>query len=369
VTVDAKVGVLGGGQLGRMLALAGAPLAERLVFLDPSAESPAGHVGELVVGAYDDPQALAALAAKCSVATYEFESVSVAAVRALEERGVAVYPPAAALEVAQDRFLEKSFFAQLEIPTAPFARVDAVEDLAAAVERFGLPVVLKTRRFGYDGKGQVVIRDAGEIEAAWSAVRQAPSIVEQFVPFEREVSILVVRGRDGAAATYPLVENQHAGGILRVSYAPAPNATAAVQARAAEYAERVARELSYVGVLAIELFVLASGELLANEMAPRVHNSGHWTIEGAETSQFENHLRAILGLPLGATACVGASAMVNVIGNTPNREALLAIEGAHLHLYGKEPAPGRKLGHVTVRGATHAAIAERVDRVRSLVEG
>ena len=360
------IGVLGGGQLGRMLALAGTPLGERFVFLDPMPESPAGHVGELLVGAYDDRASLAALASRCSVVTYEFESVPALAVRALEELGALVFPPGGALEVAQDRLQEKSFFERLSIPTAEFAPVESREELGRAATRIGLPAVLKTRRFGYDGKGQAVLRAESDLDTAWAAVNGAPSILERFVPFDRELSILAVRGRDGSAATYALVENHHAGGILRVSYAPAPNVSTAVQAKAAAYAERIVNELSYVGVLALELFA-AGDELLANEMAPRVHNSGHWTIEGAETSQFENHLRAILGLPLGATACVGASAMVNVIGAAPDRAALLAVEGAHVHLYGKEPAPGRKLGHVTVRGESQAAIAERVARVRAIV--
>lgn len=361
------VGVLGGGQLGRMLALAGAPLGERIVALDPTPGSPTGHVGELIVGPYDDRASLAELAARSSVVTYEFESVPVQAVRALEELGATVLPPAGALEVAQDRFLEKSFFERLGIPTAPFARVTTREEIATALGRIGLPAVLKTCRFGYDGKGQAVLRAASDIDGAWRAVREAPSIVERFVPFDRELSILAVRGRDGSAATYALTENHHHGGILRVSYAPAPNVTDAVRTTAAGYAERIVSELGYVGVLALELFSVGD-ELVANEMAPRVHNSGHWTIEGAETSQFENHLRAVLGLPLGATACVGASAMINVIGKAPDRAALLAVEGAHVHLYGKEPAAGRKLGHVTVRGASHEAIAEKVARVRAIVE-
>jgi 5-(carboxyamino)imidazole ribonucleotide synthase len=360
------IGVLGGGQLGRMLALAAAPLGERLLCLDPAPDSPAGHVGEQLVGAYDDRASLAQLAARCDLITYEFESVPVAAVRILEEMGATVLPPAGALEVAQDRFLEKSFFERLGIPTAPFARVDTQEDLASALARIGLPAVLKTRRFGYDGKGQAVLRATSDIEGAWRAVGEAPSIVERFVPFDRELSILTVRGRDGSSASYSLTENHHRDGILRVSYAPAPNVPPALQARAAAYAERIAGELAYVGVLAIELFALGD-ELVANEMAPRVHNSGHWTIEGAETSQFENHLRAILGLPLGATACVGESAMLNAIGRIPDREAVLAIEGAHLHLYGKEPAPGRKIGHVTVRGASLAAIGPQIEHVRRLL--
>lgn len=360
------VGVLGGGQLGRMLALAGVPLGERFLFLDPSPESPAGHVGELLVGAYDERASLAALASRCSVVTYEFESVPVAAVRTLEELGAKVFPPAAALETAQDRFLEKSFFERLEIPTAPFARVDSKDELVRALARIGLPAVLKTRRFGYDGKGQAVLRAEGDLDAAWTAVGGAPSIVERFVQFDCELSILAVRGGTSSSATYALTENHHEGGILRVSYAPAPNVSDALQAKAAAYAERVARELSYVGVLALELFA-AGDELVANEMAPRVHNSGHWTIEGAVTSQFENHLRAILDLPLGATACVGVSAMVNVIGRAPDRAALLAVEGAHVHLYGKEAAPGRKLGHVTVCGESRAAVIARSNQVRQLV--
>jgi 5-(carboxyamino)imidazole ribonucleotide synthase len=360
------IGILGGGQLGRMLALAGTPLGERFLFLDPSAESPAGHVGELRVAAYDDDGALADMAARCSVVTYEFESVPVAAVHALEAHGATVFPPAGALEVAQDRFLEKSFFERLGIPTAPFAKVDAEAELAPAVARIGLPAVMKTRRFGYDGKGQVVLRTPADVAGAWAAVGGAPSIVEKFVAFERELSILTVRGRDGAAASYALVENHHAGGILRVSFAPAPRVDEALQAKASGYVERIARELSYVGVLALELFQVGT-ELVANEMAPRVHNSGHWTIEGAETSQFENHVRAVCGLPLGKTACVGASAMINVIGTMPDRAAILAIEGAHLHAYGKDGAPGRKLGHVTVRGASEAEVAGRAAHIRAVV--
>jgi 5-(carboxyamino)imidazole ribonucleotide synthase len=361
------IGVLGGGQLGRMLALAGTPLGERFLFLDPTADGPASHVGEQLALPYDDRAALAQLASRCAVVTYEFESVPAAAVHALEELGATVFPPPAALAVAQDRLLEKSFFEKLGIPTAAFARVDTKEDLARALDHIGLPAVLKTRRFGYDGKGQVVLRARGEVDAAWAAVAGAPSIVERFVTFDRELSILAVRAKSGGAATYALTENHHEGGILRVSYAPAPSVVPALQAKAAAYAERIVSELSYVGVLALELF--ASGdELVANEMAPRVHNSGHWTIEGAVTSQFENHLRAILDLPLGSTACVGASAMVNVIGRTPDRAALLGVEGAHVHLYGKDPAPGRKLGHVTLCRDSPAAVRDAAERVRKLVD-
>jgi 5-(carboxyamino)imidazole ribonucleotide synthase len=361
------IGVLGGGQLGRMLGLAGVPLGQSFAFLDPSPECPSSGLGEMHVGPYDDEASLAKIAARCEVVTYEFESVPVAAVHALEKHGAKVFPPAAALEVAQDRFREKSFFERLGIATAAFAAVDTREDLEKSVASIGVPSVIKTRRFGYDGKGQFVLRTAQDVDAAWSAVNGRPSILERFVPFDRELSILTVRGRDGSAATYPLVENHHAGGILRVSFAPAPTVSATLQAKATAIAEAVARELSYVGVLAIELFAVGD-ELVANEMAPRVHNSGHWTIEGAETSQFENHVRAILGLPLGSTASIGASAMVNVIGKMPPVAPVLGIEGAHLHDYGKDAAPGRKLGHVTVRGVDHAAIAARVARLRAIVD-
>jgi 5-(carboxyamino)imidazole ribonucleotide synthase len=349
-----------------MLALAGVPLGQRFLFVDPSAESPAAHVGDLRVGAYDDPAALEELARRCEVVTYEFESVSVASARWLAER-VPVFPPPGALEVAQDRFHEKTFFERLAIPTAPFAAVTTKEELAAALDRIGLPAILKTRRFGYDGKGQATLRSEADIDAAWEATGGAPAIVEAFVAFTRELSILTVRGRSGERASYALVENEHRGGILRLSVAPATEVTPALQAKAAEHAERITQTLDYVGVLAVEFFDVG-GTLLANEMAPRVHNSGHWTIEGAETSQFENHVRAILGLPLGSTACLGVSAMVNIIGTIPDAASILTVPGAHLHLYDKEAAPGRKLGHVTLRAAAREDLLERVRVVRERVE-
>jgi len=336
------------------------------VFLDPSEESPAGHVGELRVGAYDDPVALEELARRCTAVTYEFESVPVTSARFLAER-VEVFPPPNALEVAQDRFKEKSFFEGLGIPTAAFVAVDTRADLDAAIAKIGLPAILKTRRFGYDGKGQARLHAPSDADAAWAECKGAPSILEAFVPFTSELSILTVRSKTGETKTYPLVENQHKGGILRLSRVPA-HVDAALQETAVKYAELVTKKLDYVGVLAIELFEV-QGKLLANEMAPRVHNSGHWTIEGAETSQFENHLRAGLGLPLGSTALVGTSAMVNVIGTIPEEAAILRIEGAHLHMYGKEPAPGRKLGHVTVRAETGEARDASVARVQAIVDG
>lgn len=360
-----KIGVLGGGQLGRMLALAGYPLGCGFRFLDPAPEAPAGAVGELVVGAYDDPEALARFAAGLDVVTYEFENVPAAAADYLRER-LPVRPAPGALEVAQDRLREKACFTGLGIGTAPYRSVDTRADLDAAIAAIGLPAVLKTRRFGYDGKGQFVLRAPADADAAWRALGGASLILEGFVPFERELSILAVRGVDGEIVCYPLVENHHEGGILRLSRAPAPGVTPARRREAEVIAKRVLEALDYVGVLAIELFE-HEGRLLANELAPRVHNSGHWTIEGAETSQFENHVRAIAGLPLGATAPVGHSAMINLIGDLPDPRAVLRAPGAHLHLYGKAPRPGRKLGHVTVRAAGPRALRERLAALADLL--
>jgi 5-(carboxyamino)imidazole ribonucleotide synthase len=360
------IGVLGGGQLGRMIALAGYTLGQRFVFLDPGAESSAGHVGQLRVGAYDDEERLSELARKSDVVTYEFENVPVGSARFLNEL-VRVYPPPRALEVSQDRLDEKSFFASLGIPTAGFAAVASCEELDAAVASLGLPAVLKTRRFGYDGKGQWVLRTEADVARAWEALGAASLVLEAFVPFEREMSILAVRNTKGETRFWPLVENEHRDGVLRVSVPRSEAWTPALQAKAEEHAGRVLAELDYVGVLAIELFVNGD-RLVANEMAPRVHNSGHWTIEGSETSQFENHVRAILGLPLGSTRMVGCSAMINAIGKLPSRDEVLAIEGAHLHAYGKEGAPGRKVGHVTVRAETPGELADKVAKLRPIVD-
>ncbi len=359
-----KIGVLGGGQLGRMLALAGYPLGHEFVFLDPAPEALCG-LGSHVVAPPDDARALDELAARVDLVTYEFENVPVAAARALAAR-VPVYPSPAALEVSQDRLLEKALFTRLGIPTAPFAAVDSRAALEAGLEQVGLPAVLKTRRLGYDGKGQAVVRDRSDADPAWTALGGASCIVEGFVRFTRELSCLGGRGRDGALALYPLVENHHEGGMLRRSLAPAPGAPEALQVEAGALVRRLAEHLDYVGVLALELFE-ADGRLLANEMAPRVHNSGHWTIEGAETSQFENHVRAVTGAPLGATSPVGVSAMLNLIGGWPAPSAILAVPGAHLHLYGKAPRPGRKVGHVTVRCDDPADLGERVAALERLI--
>jgi 5-(carboxyamino)imidazole ribonucleotide synthase len=336
--VTALVGCIGGGQLGRMLALAGAPLGVRLRFLDPAADACAGDVGELVVGAYDDPVCLDRLADGTNAVTYEFENVPVSAARA-----VGAVPDSLALELGQDRLAEKDLFRRLGIATAPFGSLDET----------GVPALVKSRRLGYDGKGQRVaetFEPLGEDELA-----------EGVVAFDRELSILAVRGRTGETAFYPVTENEHRGGILAVSRAPAPGAP---QDEAEWIASRLLDDLGYVGVLAVELFDV-EGRLIANEFAPRVHNSGHWTIDGAYTSQFENHLRAILGLPLGVTAARGSSVMVNLVGGSPPLERLLAISGAHAHLYGKEERPGRKIGHVTLVDAGDDAVAQVVELARA----
>ena len=325
-----------------MLGLAGVPLGLRFRFLDPSPRAPAAAVGELVVGAFDDAAALDRLAAGTDAVTYEFENVAVASAARLN-----ALPPSRALELGQDRLVEKELFRRLGIPTARFG----------SVAEAGLPAIVKSRRLGYDGKGQRQVD-------AWESIGEH-ELAEELVPFDRELSLVAVRGRDGETRFWPVAENVHRDGILRVSRAPA---AAAPQAAAEELAGRLLDELGYVGVLALELFE-AGGRLLANEFAPRVHNTGHWTIEGAVTSQFENHLRAILGLPLGATDAIATSVMINLIGGAPATEALLRLPGAHVHLYGKEPRPGRKLGHVTLVGAAEATVAEAIALVGAAAVG
>ncbi len=344
------VGVIGGGQLGRMLGLAGIPLGLHFRFLDPSPDAPAREVGALHVGAYDDRGLLGRLAEQAAAVTFEFENVPVEAAEWLAET-VPVWPPPAALAVAQDRLQEKRLFRRLGIGTAP------IDD---EVTRF--PALLKTRRLGYDGKGQERV-ETRPVPGTGRALEE--SVLEEIVPFERELSILAVRGTTGETAFYPLVENVHEDGILRVSRAPA---RPELQQDAERIATLLLDELGYVGVLAVELFEV-QGRLLANELAPRVHNSGHWTIEGAETSQFENHLRAILGLPLGSTAARDGAVMVNLIGTMPPTAELLAINGAHLHDYGKEPRPGRKLGHVTIVDPADGQVEELLALARGPAAG
>lgn len=355
------VGVLGGGQLARMLALAGYPLGLKFRTLDPDSAAPAGAVSELVVGAYDDPSALERFVRGVDVVTYEFENVPAKTAAWLKPR-VPVFPDAQALATAQDRIAEKTCFSTLGIAVPPFASVESMPELLNAAERIGLPAVLKTRRLGYDGKGQAVVRTPAALEPAFLALGggRAPNadlILEGFVPFVRELSMVCVRSRSGEVAVYPPIENVHRQGILARSTAPAVVTQATAKALE-DAARRVLEHLQYVGVLAIEFFDLGPAtdagtsvgqpRILANEMAPRVHNSGHWTIEGADTSQFENHMRAVCGLPLGSCAPRGQSIMLNVIGDDPDMAELLRLPGVHVHMYGKSPRPGRKLGHVTI---------------------
>jgi 5-(carboxyamino)imidazole ribonucleotide synthase len=357
-----EVAVLGGGQLGRMLGIAGIPLGVTTRFLDPSPDASASAVGSLVVARLDDVDAARRLAQGATVVTYEWEGVPADTVRALD--GCAAHPDPRALDVAQDRLAEKQTFARLGIPVAPHAPIDTVDDVEAALAVTGLPAILKTRRGGYDGKGQARVDDFDGARAAWLDLGGVPAIAEGVVDFRRELSILAARGTDGATACYPLVENRHERGILRTSRAPARVAESQ-QDEGRSIALRLLADLEYVGVLAIELFD-CDGQLVANELAPRVHNSGHWTIEAAETSQFEQHLRAILGWPLGSVELRGCAGMVNCIGRLPDRAAVLRVPNAHLHDYGKAPRPGRKVGHVTVVAPDDDTLEQRLARVHAL---
>lgn len=357
------IGIIGGGQLGRMLALAGYPLGLRFTCIEPVAGAPLGQIAPQLVASYDDQAGLIQLQSSTDLITYEFENVPMRSAHFLELNG-RLYPPARALEVGQDRVTEKTFFRSLGIPTPGFVAVNTLAELPAAVAQIGLPAVLKTRRMGYDGKGQWLLRSLDDLAAiAPDANALAHGLIlEAFVPFQRELSVIAVRGRDGAFACYPLTHNVHRDGILRVSRAPF---TTPHTSTAYAYAKSAMETLNYVGVLAIELFDTGE-QLLVNEMAPRVHNSGHWTMDGAITSQFENHLRAIAGLPLGATDARGHCAMVNLIGDCPALPDVLAIPGAHVHLYGKSPRPGRKIGHVNLVEDSADLLEDKLARLRAL---
>ena len=358
------LGILGGGQLARMLALAAAPLGVNCLVVDAAADACAGQVAPLLVAGWDDYEALAAFADQVDAVTFDFENVPAQTARWLAGR-VAVHPAPDALAVAQDRLDEKNLFRACGLPTPDFAPVATRAELDAALARIGAPAILKTRRLGYDGKGQFRLKTLGDTGAAWAALGSQAEvtglILEAFVPFERELSVLAVRGRDGEFRTWPLTGNWHTDGVLSFSVAPAPGIDV-LQPRATALARTLAERLDYVGVFALELFV-RDGELLGNEMAPRVHNSGHWTIEGAHTSQFENHVRAVLGLPLGDTGVRGCSAMFNWLGSLPDPAPVLAAVDAHWHDYGKQPRPGRKVGHATVCAPDAAQLATRVHAI------
>ena len=355
------VGVLGAGQLGRMLALAGLPLGLRFRFLDPDPSPPAAALGTHVCASFTDHDALREFAHGCDVVTFESEAVPFEAARLVAEH-VPVRPSPEVLRITQDRLAEKLFVRDLGLPLASFAAVENSAGLVAALHAVGLPAVLKTRTGGYDGRGQVRIDDPREAEAAWAQLGHAPAVLERWVPFEREIALLAVRGMSGEARHYPLIETRQSGHQLAQAVAPAPAVGVRLRRQATRIAQRLLGALDHVGVLAIECFQ-ADGRLLINELAPRVHNSGHWTVEGAYTSQFENHLRAILGWPLGSTATAGATGLVNVIGCMPAREPLLALPGTHLHLYDKTAAPRRKLGHITVRAGRLSELARRMKAV------
>ena len=356
-----RIGIVGAGQLGRMLALSAYPLGIDCRVLDRSADTPGAQVADTVLGELDDPSALEELARDMDVVTLEIENVAVPALEALA-KGIAVYPPPRAVAAAQDRLAEKTLFRALGIPTAEFVAIDSAAD-CAAVAALEFPVVVKTRRMGYDGRGQRVVDSVAAAEAAWRELGSVPCIAEAWVKFDRECSLVAVQGANDERAFYPLAENVHRDGILATTVAPYDNAP--LQRHAEEWLTALLRTLDYRGVLTVEFFEV-DGRLIANEMAPRVHNSGHWTIEGAETSQFENHMRAVLGWPLGSTRPRGHAAMLNLIGSLPPRDAVLAVPGAHWHDYGKDARPGRKVGHCTIVDHDRKRLLERLARLSAI---
>lgn len=346
-TQVSTIGIFGGGQLGRMLAQAALPLGLHCSFYEAGTDCPSAALGQVIDST--QPDSLMQFVHSADVFSLEFENTPLADADALTAHK-ALYPPRQALAIAQNRLSEKALFDELAIPVAAYSAIHSLADLQQAAIRQGLPLVLKTATGGYDGKGQFVVREAAQIEQAWAELGQAaPLVAESFVQFEREVSIIAVRAQDGEVRTWPLAENHHHQGILSHSIVPAPQSENLLP-MAQDYITRLLNHLNYVGVLTLELFVTAQG-LLANEMAPRVHNSGHWSIEGAVCSQFENHMRAVAGLPLGSTELIKPTVMVNIIGQHPDRAEILALNGAHLHLYGKTERAGRKLGHITIMPA------------------
>tara|TARA_R110001592_G_scaffold363208_1_gene681373 strand:- start:4245 stop:5372 length:1128 start_codon:yes stop_codon:yes gene_type:complete len=368
-----KVGVLGAGQLGRMLALAGYPLELDFHFYDTSG-SPSAGLGEIT----SDPSAnlenekLKAFLSDVDVVTYEFEHLPLALTRHIEKQAK-LFPPSKSIEVCQNRALEKALFTKLGIPSPKYHIVNSLASLKNAVEDLDCPVVTKTTTEGYDGKGQFVIKSPDQCEAAWNSIGLTENgprdlIVEAFVNFKRELSIIAVRSLDDDMAVYPLTENDHYEGILRYSFAPAVNVAKETAEQAKRYIKELMHELGHVGVLTLELFETDTG-LVANEMAPRVHNSGHWTIEGCVSSQFDNHLRAITGMPLGSTEAIRPTCMINIISEKGNIPGIMALPYAHIHLYGKEERAGRKLGHITVQADSMEELKWRVKNIASFLPG
>jgi 5-(carboxyamino)imidazole ribonucleotide synthase len=361
-----RIGVLGGGQLGRMMALAGYPLDLAFSFYESTPDCPSAALGPVFGDAQNSTASLDAFIDSADVFTYEFENIPVAWVERIAARKP-LYPGVKSLAVSQNRLNEKQLFARLNIPSARHAEIRSEQDLRTAVETLGLPLVLKTVTMGYDGKGQFLLREAAQVADAWAQLgAQAPLMAEEFVHFKRELSIIAVRGRDGSMACYPLSENVHHRGILSHSVAPAPFVDDAVQLAAQRYISAIAQDLGHVGALTLEMFETRHG-LVANETAPRVHNSGHWTIEGARCSQFENHVRAVAGLPLGSTACEKPVAMINIVGRHPDSAAVLREPDAHLHLYGKSEREGRKLGHITVTAPSQHELQDSILRLADVL--
>jgi 5-(carboxyamino)imidazole ribonucleotide synthase len=358
-----KIGILGGGQLARMIALAGHNLGIKFITLDPAADACAASVTTHICKNYKDAGALNQLANQTDVVTYEFENVPASSAKLIAAQ-TPIYPAPLALTSTQDRLTEKTLFRELGIPTPQFAAIASLDELKTYMQTQTYPAVLKTRSEGYDGKGQVALKSPDDLDHAWRQLNGAPAIVEAFVPFSREVSIIGVRSTQGETRFYPLSENTHEKGILIRAIARRDDP---MQALAEDYACRLLDRLNYVGVIALELFHTGD-QLLANEYAPRVHNTGHWTMEGAETSQFENHLRAILGLPLGSTALIGHAATLNLIGKPPAIADVLAIEHAHLHLYDKAPRAGRKIGHINLRCDDQALFERQLATLISIIK-
>ena len=356
-----RIGSLGGGQLSQMMALAGHPIGIEVSCYDTAADLSASHGGSITAGAWNDIDKVRAWASTCDVITYEWENVPAELVADLSTIKP-VRPAVKALATAQDRWSEKRMLTALQIPVAPFRLCQNEDDLKTAIKELGPDVVVKTRTGGYDGKGQVVIRSGSSISPAVEMMNELGLVVEQMIPFDFEASIIAARSVSGGVATYPPTLNTHHLGILRTSVVD--TGLSHHQANeASEFVRKIVEELDYVGVIALEMFSVG-GRLLANEIAPRVHNSGHWTIEGAETSQFENHLRAVAGLPLGSTAARCPAAMINIIGKAPNVMEILSVAGASLHTYQKAPREGRKLGHVTVTAPDSATLAQRMQAVQ-----
>lgn len=338
------IGILGDGQLARMLALSAYPLGIKTVCYGPNVDGPAGQVSKMICGTYDDEKALKTFFSQIDVATYESENIPWQQIEKINTQ-CSIHPAFEMLAIAQDRVQEKSLCNSLKIPTAKFSAIDSLASLKKNLASIGVPSVLKTRRFGYDGKGQFILRNVSEAETAWETLGKKPSILEQFIDYQREVSLVLVRSKHGEIKFYPLVDNHHQAGILRLSEVTQDESL--LQKEAEKIAEKLLKNFNYIGVFCIEFFQVGQ-KLLVNEIAPRVHNSGHWTIEGAETSQFENHCRAITGLPLGSTHARGLSAMINCIGDEPPIEKILTIPYVNYHHYGKEERPNRKLGHITL---------------------